>query len=164
MQAIRAKRTPATHNSSGRLVTAAVILSLLIIAALYINNAVSAFQASSQTNGSLVISQKSLEDKYGLRVNLIAVTAAGGFVDVRLKITDGDKLKKLLADKNNFPTLSTQQGIILNAPNDIKSQEIKFITGGNLFIIYPNASNAVHPNEPVTLVFGNIATEPIIVK
>ena len=164
MQAIRAKNTPATPNSTSKVLIAVIIVSIFIIIALYINNAISAFQVSSQSNGTTVLSQKSLEEKYGLRVNLIAVTAAGGFVDVRLKITDGDKLKQLLADKNNFPTLSTQQGIILNAPSDLQSQEIKFITGGNLFIIYPNASNAVHANEPVTLSFGDIVTEPIIVK
>ncbi len=62
-----------------------------------------AFQAASLPNGTVVISQGTLEEKYGLRVNLIAVTAAGGFVDVRLKIVDGEKLKLLLADKNKFP-------------------------------------------------------------
>jgi hypothetical protein len=40
-----------------------------------------------------------LEDKYGLRVNLTAVTSSGSFVSLRLKIADGEKAKLLLGDK-----------------------------------------------------------------
>ena len=52
-----------------------------------------------------VISQSALEEKYGLRVNLVAVTGAGGFVDLRLKIVDGEKAKLLLTDAKKFPSL-----------------------------------------------------------
>ena len=82
-------------------------------------------------------------------------------VDVRLKIVDGEKFKLLLADKNNFPTLYTEQGVTLTAPEETKSQEIEFVTGGNLFIIYPNSGNAVKQDTPVTILFGNVAVEPI---
>ena len=81
-------------------------------------------------------------------VNLVAPTAAGGLVDLRLKITDGEKSRLLLAEKGNFPILVTEQGVRLVAPEETTSQEIQFVTGGNLFIIYPNSSNAIKPGTP----------------
>ncbi len=161
MEAIKANPTPGAQKSTSIYISVGIILSILLVTAIYINNVSKAFQAASLPKGTVVISQVALEEKYGLRVNLIAVTAAGGFVDVRLKIVDGDKLKLLLADKSNFPTLYTQQGVILNASEDTRSQEIEFVSGGNLFVMYPNSGNAVKQDTPVTILFGNIALEPI---
>jgi hypothetical protein len=161
MQAVKPNRTLLSRNSTNKLISIVIILFILIAISLYAVNLSRAFEGASLTKGAVVISQNTLEEKYGLRVNLVAVTAAGGFVDVRMKIVDGEKLKLLLADKNNFPALFTEQGVVLNAPAETKSQEIKFITGGNLFIMYPNSGNAVNQDKPVTIVFGNIALEPI---
>ena len=161
MEAFKTNRTSVPQNSYNKYISIAIILSVLLVVALYINNVSKAFQAASLPKGTVVISQGTLEEKYGLRVNLVAVTAAGGFVDVRLKIVDGEKLKQLLTDKSNFPALYTEQGVILNAPEDTKSQKIEFISGGNLFIMYPNSGNAVKLDSPVTILFGNIAVEPI---
>jgi hypothetical protein len=107
------------------------------------------------------ISQQVLEQKYGLRVNLIGVTAVGGMVDLRLKMIDGEKAKLLLADAKNFPALFSKTGITLNTDPDTKSQPIKFDSGNDLFLMYPNSGNAVTPGSPVTVLFGNIAVEPI---
>jgi hypothetical protein len=161
MQVIKANHTLVPQKSASKFLYIVIILSIFVVAAIYVNNASKAFQAASLPKGTAEISQGTLEEKYGLRVNLIAVTAAGGFVDVRLKIMDGEKLKLLLADKANFPTLHTEQGAILNAPEDTKSQDIQFVSGGNLFIIYPNSGNVIKHDTPVTILFGNIAVEPI---
>ena len=164
MEAVKANPTQVPQKSTSRLISIVIILSFIFVVALYINNASKAFQAVPLPKGTVVISRDTLEEKYGLHVNLVGVTAAGGMVDVRLKIVDGEKLKSLLVDKSNFPTLFTEQGVTLTAPEETKSQDIEFITGGNLFIIYPNAGNAVKQDTPVTLLFGNIAVEPINAK
>jgi hypothetical protein len=161
MEAVKENRTPVPQNSTNKYIFFGIFISFLIILALYINNFSRAVQGASLPQGTVVISQGTLAEKYGLRVNLVAVTAAGGMVDVRLKIVDGEKLKALLADKGNFPALLTEQGVVLNAPEDTKSQEIQFITGGNLFIMYPNSGNSIKQDSPVTILFGNIAVEPV---
>ena len=103
-----------------------------------------------------VISQSTLEDQYGLRVNLVAVTALGGMVDLRLKIIDGDKAKMLLEDQANFPALYVgDANITLNVPAEDKSQEIRFDDDGNLFLLFPNSGNAVKPGTAVNVLFGN---------
>ena len=103
-----------------------------------------------------VISQSALEDQYGLRVNLVAVTALGGMVDLRLKIIDGEKAKLLLQDQANFPSLYVgDANVTLNVAEDVKSQEISFDDDGNLFLLYPNSGNAIKPGTPVNVLFGN---------
>jgi len=141
----------------------AILLLLIVLSAagFVFNNARQA--EASRPPGATLISQSVLEEQYGLRVNLIAITAAGGMVDLRLKIVDGEKAKVLLADKKNFPALFLK-GITLNTPEDTKSQKIEFTTGANLFVMYPNSGNAARRDAPVTILFGDIAIEPITAK
>lgn len=110
------------------------------------------------------ISLSELESQYGMHVNLLAVTGAGGFVDVRIKIVNGEKAKLLLADAKNFPALLTSNNVLINAPADTKSQEIRYDDGGTMFIMYPNSGNAVIRGAPVSITFGELALEPIVAK
>jgi hypothetical protein len=122
------------------------------------------FYRSSNRPGSALVtntlSQSAFEARYGVRVSLIAVTAAGGMVDLRLKITDAEKAKFLLQDSKNFPALWVNN-ITLTASKETRSQEIKLEDDGNLFILIPNAGNVVKSGASVTVLFGDMALEPI---
>ena len=164
MQAVNTDRPVVSAKSTNKFIYIAFILAILLVGAIYVNNVYRAFQPASLPEGTVTISQSVLEEKYGLRVNLVAVTAAGGLVDLRLKILDGEKAKLLLADEKNFPSLFVENGVTLNAPADTKSQKIEIISGGVLFIMYPNSGNAVMQGSPVTILFGDTAVEPIKAK
>jgi hypothetical protein len=164
MQAITSDRPMARSNSTKKFISVALILVILLVVALFVNKAYQASQPASLPQGTVTISQSVLEAQYGLRVNLVAVTGAGGFVDLRLKMVNGDKAKLLLADAKNFPAIFAKSGVTLNAPEDTKSQKIEFISDGNLFIMFPNSGNAVTQGSPVTIVFGATALELINVK
>jgi hypothetical protein len=111
------------------------------------------------------ISQSVLEEQYGLRVNLVAVTAAGGLVDLRLKILDGGRAEALLGDPTNLPALLVpDRDVTLELPDEAKSQEIRFEDDGNYFMMFPNTANAVKPGTPVTIQFGDLQLEPIAAK
>ena len=111
------------------------------------------------------ISQADLEEQYGLRVRLVAATAGGGMVDVRLKIIDAEKAKTLLQDPKNFPALwIADSDITLGIPDETRSQEIKFEKDNIIFILFPNAHGVVKPGTPVSLVFGDIRMEPVVAK
>jgi hypothetical protein len=107
------------------------------------------------------ISQQTLAAQYGLRVNLIAVTAAGGMVDLRLQIVDVEKAKALLEEQANFPALRAPNGVVLRAGEDIAAQPIKFENGANLFVLYPNMSSAVKAGDVVPILFGDRQVEGI---
>jgi hypothetical protein len=153
------------HNRSPK-ATFIFISSLMvfILIALYaINNSHTA-ERDSLPAGTVTISQETLEEKYGLRVNLVAVTGAGGFVDLRLKVLDGEKARSLLQDRDNFPSLFIDRNTVLRVPQETKEQEIRFENDGNLFLMFPNAGNVVKPGAPLRIMFGNLALEPTDVQ
>ena len=150
--------------SSGLLFNA-ILLIILLGWGLYATNIFKALWSSRTVQGVTTVSQATLEKTHGLRPTLIAVTAAGGMVDVRLRIVDVEKARSLLQDKKNFPTLLVKgSNTILNVSEETKSQEIKFEPDGNLFLLFPNSGGTVKHGTSVTLVFGNTALEPIQVK
>jgi len=165
MQALKANHSIApSKKATNKYFSLAIILIILIVVAIIINNAYRAFQPAPLPQGVATISQSVLAEKYGLHVNLVAVTGAGGFVDLRLKILDGVKAKLLLDDKKNYPTIFTSDGITLNAPDDDKSQSIDYAAGSGVYIMYPNSSDAVQSGVPVQILFGDTALEPIVTK
>lgn len=137
------------------------LLVILGIALLSTYNVYRIAQAQTALQARTVVSEQALADQYGLRVNLVAVTAAGGMVDLRLKIIDAAKAKALLGDQANFPKLLAGNHVMLQAADNIASQPILFEDGGNLFVLYPNALGEVRQGDPVSIVFGNLQLEAI---
>jgi len=126
-----------------------------------------AYRAQPKPNAIALttISQSALEEQYGLHVYLVAVTAAGGLVDVRFKFVDGEKAKLLLQDPENFPTLQVSGSqVTLTAPEEGRPAEITFEDGANLFLLYQNAAGIVKPGTPVVIRFGDIQVDPIPAK
>ena len=112
-----------------------------------------------------IISQQTLEEQYGVHVNLLAVTAAGGMIDLRLKIVDGEKAKALLKSKADFPALYVRDvDNTLKASADDQSQPYQLVDNANMFVLYPNAANAVKPGTAVNILFGDIAVEALEAK
>ncbi len=119
--------------------------------------------ASESGDGSATaITAETLEDEYGIHVNLLAVTAAGGMVDLRLKIVDAAKATALLEEPANFPVLRVGDGAVtLQAPEDSRQAVLNLHDGSLVVLLYPNTNGAVTPGTAVTVVFGEMALEPI---
>jgi hypothetical protein len=111
-----------------------------------------------------VISQSAFEQKFGLQVSLIGVTAAGGQIDFRMKILDPEKAKSLLVEANNFPQLISAAGIILNVPTDSKPSSFEYRQNGNIILLFSNSGGAIIPGMAVRVRFGGIELEPVISK
>lgn len=108
------------------------------------------------------ISAETLESAYGLRVQLLAVTAMGGMVDLRLRVVDAAKAEAMLADPAAYPTLRIGDGGVTLTTSEENRQPADTLKEGALLIaLYPNLANAVTPGTPVTVVFGAIQLEPI---
>lgn len=163
MQTAKANPTIARHRTTNYLFLAFILFGLVSLG-LYLFNSYRALNPSSQPMDVTTLSQQVLEEQYGLRVNLVALTAAGGMVDLRLKIVDGEKAKLLLQDKKNFPSVFVNENVTLNVSEDTKAGQIQFVNDGNLFLMFPNTGNTVKRGTKVTILFGGIALEPIEVK
>jgi len=108
------------------------------------------------------ISAQTLEQTYGVRVKLLAVTAAGGLVDLRLAIVDAAKAKTLLDNPDRFPTLRVgDEPVTLTAPEEGRTIAANLKDGGMIVILYPNIQGAVTPGAAVTVAFGDLYLAPI---
>jgi hypothetical protein len=107
-----------------------------------------------------VTSMGQLEDEYGVQVSLIANSMMGSIVDVRLKIVDPDKAHALL--QNQAALLLGQESLIL-APH-MHSHGSTRLKVGKEFIIFFPSRQIVHPGSNVSLVFGSVRVEPVMVR
>jgi len=157
-------KTMGMQFSSNKLLVAAIILVILLTLGLYGYNAFRAFQ-SSQPGSVTTITQIALEEDYGVRVQLVAVTAAGGLVDLRLQVTDAGKAQAFLSDSANLPALRVgEDDLILHTDDTAALQDIQIEKGKSLFYLYPNSSNILKPGDPVNIIFGNLQVEAIQAK
>jgi len=152
-------KTMRTQFSSNKFLLLAIILVVLLALGLY---GYKAFRTSQPPQaGTVTITQGVLEENYGLRVQLVAVTAAGGLVDLRLQIVDAEKAKALLEDSANLPALRVGDGVILRTSEAAAEQDIQFEDGKSIFVMYPNSGNALKPGDPVNIIFGDLQLEAI---
>jgi len=100
-----------------------------------------------------------LEERYGVRVSLVATSMLDSIVDVRLKVVDPDKAGTLL--KNQAALLVDQQVLVL-APHQHHHGSIK--RDKIHFLFFPTQNNTIHTGSEVSLVFGPIRVEPVLVK
>lgn len=106
-----------------------------------------------------VTSFDELEQKYGLKVTLVAITAMDSFVDVRLKVVDPEKAMALL---QNQAAILVNQDVLILAPHLHTHWKLK---QGKLHVMFfPTQNNTVHAGSEVSLVFGGVRVEPVVVR
>jgi hypothetical protein len=107
-----------------------------------------------------VTSFTDLEKNYGVQVSLAATSMMGSIVDVRLRIVDPDKAHALL--QNQAALLVGQQSLIL-APH-MHSHNSTRLKAGKTFIIFFPAQQVIKPGSQISLVFGSVRVEPVVVR
>jgi hypothetical protein len=155
------KVSRAAFNPLSRNLLSPIVAILLFIAVMVYWRIGRTAQQNLLSADTVTISQSVLEEKYGVQVNLLAVTAAGGFVDLRLRILDGEKARTLLEDPNSFPSLVVDNSIQLSISQEAKERGIDFENSHTLFVMFPNSGNFIRKGTPVTILFGDIALEPV---
>lgn len=140
-------------------------------------------QQVSAHEASKIISAETLEQQYGIKITLVAVTSAGGLVDLRYRVVDSDKARLLFSDEAHMPSLliegycltpssissspeedsSGYQGEVM-LMSDSHMRTPRLLPGRVYFMLFPNQQNIVKPGMPVVVAFGEIHLEPIIAK
>ncbi|MEZ4621618.1 MAG: hypothetical protein R2867_39800 [Caldilineaceae bacterium] len=121
--------------------------------------------AETAATATSIISAATLEERFGVRVTLIAVTAAGGIVDLRYRVLDKNKAEFLLGDPSNTPKLiSDERGITLLPPGHATKHGTRLENDTSYYTFYPNTQTAVEPGMPVSVVFGSVQLEPIVAQ
>ncbi|WP_024288502.1 hypothetical protein [Cellulomonas sp. KRMCY2] len=113
--------------------------------------------------GTALVTADEMAARYGIDVNLIGVTAAGGLIEFRYQVVDPDKAVRMIHDPDLLPVLvieDTDETLVISTPHHTSELEL----GGTYFFLLANAHNAVHEGSLVTLVMGDARTEHIAVQ
>lgn len=115
-------------------------------------------------DGTTAVTAAELAARQGVDVNLVAVTAAGGLVELRVQVTDPDKADVALRDPSQRPVIiseKTGETLVMSSPPHHRDE---LELGGQYYFLLANAHNAVHKGALVTLVLGDSRLEHVEVQ
>jgi len=159
-------RAPSTSKFRYILPVAGLLLIIFISALTYQwdNEVTQAFGlhvgSLEQVSNTPVTSSADLEQEYGVQVSLVATSMMNSIVDVRLKIVDPDKAHLFL--QNQAALLVNQEALIL-APH-MHSHGVTRLKSGKIFSAFFPTQQIIQPGTEVSLVFGSVRSEPVVVQ
>ena len=141
----------------------AFIVGLLLLAALSLW--ASAGRDNQATERSVTgLTSVEFEEKTGLRLTLVGVTAAGGLVDVRLKVLDPQKAAFFLQDGQRLPVLLPEnRSMVITLPENSASP-LELQKDRMVFFLFPNTRGAIKSGDRVALEIGDARLEGLIAK
>lgn len=118
--------------------------------------------SAAARTAATTISVKTLEERYGIRLRLLAVTALGGMIDLRYMIVDKAKAAALADALGQIKLIAGDDGTTLTMASGHGMHRDDRIDNGQLnFHFFANAHNAIKPGRPVTVVIGPVRLEAI---
>ncbi|TKJ30223.1 MAG: hypothetical protein CEE40_05525 [Chloroflexi bacterium B3_Chlor] len=145
------------HTLSWRRLLLLAIIVLMAAAAPLALSACGATRQAPQTPVQSASSAAAVEERFGIRVTLLGVTADGGLIDLRFQVVDADKAATML-EPGNLPVLIAEDSGVelkLSPRSDVAHLE----AGRVYYLLYPNAQNAIKPGTKVTVVMGGLRLE-----
>jgi hypothetical protein len=141
-----------------RLISLAAVMLLVLIGGSFAWRAWKSQRVAVPSSKVETISAAELEERYGMRLRLVAVTAGGGLVDFRLKILDAEKAAQLLASPDHTPTLIVPgTDVALSAPRPAEGNQDLRLKDDDVFIaLIPNSDSVVKPGTAVVVTFGDL--------
>lgn len=140
---------------------AGVVILPIAVAAVLTVTAAGSIGSVSDAAAARVVSAADMEEEYGIKVNLVGVTAAGGLVDLRFTVVDKDKAAHVLHDAASMPELLVEsRGAVLSAPKPM-AHKLTLLDGASYFLLFPNSGGVVQGGTPVSVVIDRIRLAPI---
>jgi len=144
-------------------VAAALLVVCLSLGAYQLDMRLGAVRMGHPT---VLISQEDLANEYGIHVSQVAVSAMGSIIDMRIRIFDLKKASDLLGNPDLTPYLMVDGQPRQVIPSAYMGQHhLHNLQSGGIFVLFfPNPRNSIKPGTPISLAFGNVRVEPVIVK
>lgn len=119
---------------------------------------------TAKPSSARAINAQQFQDQFGAKVDLVALAALGGMVEVRITVLDVKKADALFHDPAKMPRLMVEKtGQILDPPAGMK-HSMKMVFGGSYFILYGNGGGGVTNDAQVSVVVGDVRLAHYIVK
>ena len=114
-------------------------------------------------NAAMPISS-AIEDKYGIRISQVAVTADGGMIDFRYQVTDPVKAANFALDPASTPVLyAGGSNVAVNQTSPMSHKELLHV-GTTYFLLYKNASGSIAPRTYISIVLGDLKLDGVPVR
>ncbi len=152
------RRGPRGRRGRRRFVALIAVLSLVAV-----GGGVQAWRqhlASDVRHGASLVSADGMAARYGIDIDLLAVTAAGGLVELRYQVVDPDKAASLVHDPDLSPALVAEASgktLVMSTPPHHHGSELHL--GGTYFFLMANAESTLHKGDQVTLIIGEARME-----
>ena len=141
------------------------LLAAVLAATIVLGSAVGVQAAFGHRTAKLPtgsISEATMEDRYGVRIDLVALTALGGLAQLRFTVLDKSKADDLF--HSNKPKLMAESnGTLLSAPEDA-AHKMVLVNGAGYFLFYANAADLLHSGDKVSVVIDDVRLEHLVVK
>jgi hypothetical protein len=108
-----------------------------------------------------VVSKAGLAERSGVKLTRVAMTGAGGLIDLRYQVLDPDKANAL-HDKATPPALVDEQtGLVVNQLLMDHSHHGAYKVGVSYYLVFENPGNWVHKGSKVSVLLGNAQVEHV---
>ena len=108
------------------------------------------------------ISPAEFAERNGIEVLMLGITAEGGLIDVRFRVTDPEKAA-LLIDEAHRPQLIVEDtGTVLT--RHVRPEYKALENGRVYYLLYANAQNAIRPGSLVTVELDGLRLEHLIAR
>ena len=153
---------PISAGWTARWILAALGLILALAAILWGWNSLRMLSEERQEQAR--ISQAIFEDKTGVRITHVALTAGGGMIDLRYLVIDPEKAL-IIHDSENPPTIIDEaSGKILDTPWMNHSHGGEYRAGATYYTLLMNSGGVLSPGSKVTVILGGVRLEHIVVQ
>lgn len=115
-------------------------------------------------DGTISVSAEELESVYGAKVDLVALLANGGLIELRFQVVDKDKARALFGDVEDMPKLALEDSDIVIQSARGMGHKFELVNGGSYFILYPNPADAVHKGTEVSFVMNGYRVPHLVVQ
>jgi hypothetical protein len=152
---------PRTRPRRRRLVVA-VLVGVLVVAGLG-GKAWWDHVTSDVRHGTTLVNIDGMAARYGIHFDLLAVTAAGGLVELRYQVVDPDKAAPLVHDPDLSPALvveKTGATLVMQSPPHRHGTDLEL--GGTYFFLLANTRSAIDKGDRVTVIIGDARLEHVV--
>lgn len=145
----------------GRLTRLTLLASLALILAAVVLVFVIQARTTPVSQDSI---QAAIEDRYGIHITMLAVTAGGGAVDFRFQITDPEKANNYMHGPfSELPFLIVEKSGTRIDPRP-HTHHVDYEFGRSYYTLYRNPGGVIEAGTRVTAVLGDLRLRNIVIR
>jgi hypothetical protein len=111
-----------------------------------------------------VVNASGLASRSGVRITQVAVTGAGGLVDLRYQVVDANEAATLHNPATPPAVIDEQTGLVIHQLLMNHAHTGTFRAGVTYYLVFINPDNWLQRGSKVTVLLGNAAVEHVVVQ